>query len=305
MVDQTLLSALAPVTIIFTLILGKFMLHEEVYLKHYIACIFMAAGTILALIFAHKHSKTYNIQEIKERIFRLLSLFISGTNLLILSTLNIVSIKILRDIKACSWFYSDKELENCLLKKEHLRAPTTNPDESIESETTEVEGQIPKFSSLRPVIFQNLRWLRLPVVTFPWFAGFMSGMTSLFAKWTIMILSNFYDNSDSCWSYLIPVLLWKTAVSEMVFLNLGFKYFDTAVVIPIFKASIEFHNTMWGGVLLAEFRKFTVLSTFMYALGILVCILGILIMLVNCKREGGRGKGFDDGVKVRLVNDDF
>lgn len=59
-----------------------------------------------------------------------------------------------------------------------------------------------------------------------------------------MTFSHLKDNSSSALTYVIPILLLVTAIGEIVSLNLGFKYFDTAIVVPIFKASIVFHNTM-------------------------------------------------------------
>ena len=53
MADQTLLSTIAPVSIIFSLFLGKYMLKESIYKKHFYSCGFMIAGAMLALVFAY------------------------------------------------------------------------------------------------------------------------------------------------------------------------------------------------------------------------------------------------------------
>lgn len=279
MADQILLSALAPFTIMFTLCFGRFLLQEEILIKHYIACFFMGVGSILALIFSSKHAHDYNIHQIRMRILRPLSLIVTSANLVIFLLIILISVKIIRDIKKAAISYTPRELDKCLLKNDHLW-PQIREDWKSVSNAWNYSGDIRE----RRPIFRNPNWLKLAVFSFPWFAGFMSGMTSLFAKCTIMLLSHFGKNSHFALTYIIPILLLLSAVMEILSLNLGFKYFDTAVVVPIFKASIVFHNTMWGGILLAEFYTYSTLSTIMYILGIAIWIIGILIMLVNQTR---------------------
>jgi hypothetical protein len=129
---------------------------------------------------------------------------------------------------------------------------------------------------------QNPKWLKLSIFTYPWFTGFMAGTLSLTAKCEMMIITNMNDseNYSDLFAYffaLIPLIL---AVSEVICLNIGLKYFETIYVVPIFKASIVFHNTMCGGVLLQEFFIYKSLHLWMYVIGILICIGGILVMLI-------------------------
>jgi len=79
MADQTLLSALAPFSILFTLVLGRFMLSEKVLLKHYISCTLMIGGSILALVFASKSTEKLTILQIKLRLLSVSSLVGVGT----------------------------------------------------------------------------------------------------------------------------------------------------------------------------------------------------------------------------------
>ncbi|CAI2367873.1 unnamed protein product [Moneuplotes crassus] len=281
MADQTLLSALAPFSIIFTLVLGRFMLKEEILLKHYISCFFMSVGSILALIFASKHSETLKIQEIQSRILSTISIITTTTNIILLTLLLLLSFKIIRDIKVASKSFTDTQMNQCLLKDNYLQS-IQRSDFTRDSETLRVTVEISEFQEeTQGQFFCNPHWLKLAVFAFPWFSGFMSGMTSLFAKCTIMTFSHLKDNSSSALTFIIPILLLVTAIGEIVSLNLGFKYFDTAIVVPIFKASIVFHNTMCGGLLLQEFFNYNNLNIMMYIVGITICIIGILIMLLG------------------------
>ena len=67
--DQTLLSTIAPVSIIFSLILGRYMLKETIYKKHFYSCGFMIVGAMVALMFAHMDSNTYDVHDIEKRIY--------------------------------------------------------------------------------------------------------------------------------------------------------------------------------------------------------------------------------------------
>lgn len=97
----------------------------------------------------------------------------------------------------------------------------------------------------------------------------MSGMLTLAAKCTIMLMVKIYDeeNYSSPFTYIIFIITPMFVIAEMTTLNLGLKYFDSCYVIPIFKASIVFHNTMCGGVLLQEFYGYRSLQIWMFLLG--------------------------------------
>lgn len=161
----------------------------------------------------------------------------------------------------------------------------------------------------------NPKWLKLSIFTYPWFAGFMAGMTALTAKWGMMIITHMgnHENYSDPFAYFFAVIPLIFAILEVAILNIGFKYFETTYVIPIFKASIVFHNTMCGGVLLQEFFSYKTFHLWMYSIGILIWIGGILIMLAprekSCKKVSYKNKDFANEPLVHKsmntnINDD-
>lgn len=151
--------------------------------------------------------------------------------------------------------------------------------------------------------------------SFPWFAGFTSGMLALVAKCFMMLVVKIgeKENYSFFFTYVIFASLLLFIFGELYTLNLGLKYFDTSYIIPIFKASIVFHNTMCGGVLLQEFFVYKPLHISMYAVGILICIIGILVMLISKveKKSDPKVKEVDDvdeplisNKQISSINDD-
>ena len=115
-------------------------------------------------------------------------------------------------------------------------------------------------------------------------------------------MTNFSESNDYALTYILPSIVVFSSLTEILAINYGFKYFDTALVVPIFKASIVFHNTMWGGVLLKEFFYYSALNIVMYSIGIFVCILGILIMLMAREQEEKEYKSIKNfGVNESLI----
>lgn len=240
----------------------------------------MIVGSMTALSFSSKHSVTYNIDDIKERLLSKSSLATLTVVFALMTVCYILSYRIIKDITFISPYFSEKEAEECLLKRKEIV-------KDVEKYGIQQDDELDRIHNLEMAkaesMVNNPKWLKIPVFVFPWFAGFVSGMLALFAKCTIMLAVHIMksDNSKSPFTYIIFLCTPIFIISELVTLNLGLKYFDTSLVIPIFKASIVFHNTMCGGVLLQEFFHYEAFHIWMYALGITVCIIGILIMLVT------------------------
>lgn len=245
----------------------------------------MIIGSVLALTFSAKHSEAYDIQEIKFRLLSTISIVSITVTISLMGVFLAASYKIIKDISKISKYYTVEEAEECLMKIENSGYET---DSTNDSDYTDELVRIQKYQEAKEQCFiHNSKWLKVAVFTFPWFAGFMSGMMALTAKCCMMLLSHITDkaNYSAPFTYVIVAFVLIFSVTEITILNLGFRYFDTAIVIPIFKASIVFHNTMCGGVLMQEFFTYDSLHLWMYALGILICIIGILFMLVPKERQ--------------------
>lgn len=245
----------------------------------------MIIGSVLALTFSSKNSESYDIQEIKFRLLSTSSYVSIIVTVSILGVFNIASYKIIKDITRISKFYSPEEAEECLLKNENSGYET---DSTNDSDNADEIIRLQRYREAKEqCLVHNPKWLKVAVFTFPWAAGFMSGMMALTAKCCMMLLSHISDkeNYAAPFTYVIVGFVLIFSVTEITLLNIGFKYFDTAIVIPIFKASIVFHNTMCGGVLMQEFFTYDSLHLWMYALGILICIVGILCMLVPKEKQ--------------------
>lgn len=246
--DQSLLSTLAPFATIFALIVGKYMLKEKIYNRHYVASTLMILGSMLALTFASKNSGQYNIEEIKERLYSKSSLSTLVVNFAIMAIFLVFSYRIIVDIKSLTVYFSKAEAEACLLKFKKHADENIPINYNIQEEF--VDSELERIYSLekakKSALVQNPKWLKICIFALPWFAGFMSGLLALHAKCTIMLALKFSedDNSKSPFTYLIFIFTPCFIIFELSLLNIGLRYFDTCYIIPIFKASMVFHNTM-------------------------------------------------------------
>ena len=114
--DQSLLCTLAPFSIILSLVFGRFMLKETIYIQHYVSVGLMIMGSILSMFFTSKISHNYNIDEIKSRVLSLSSITCIGINLSLMTIFMTCSYFIIRDIKRLSKYFSENEAQNWLLK---------------------------------------------------------------------------------------------------------------------------------------------------------------------------------------------
>ena len=281
--DQSLLSTLGPFSTIFALVIGRFMLKEKLYNRHYIAATLMIVGSMLALSFASKNTAKYNIKQIMHRLSSPSSLATITVNFTLMAIFLILSYKIVKDIRSISQYFSKIEMDKWMLKLPRNPIGGINYSLQIDETAKNEKERIELLSQAKKKTFvHNPRWLKLWVFALPWFAGFMSGLLGLSAKCSIMLGTHMTENHNykSPFTYILFCLPVIFIISELTLLNLGLRLFETWYIIPIFKASVVFHNTMWGGILLQEFFDFKVLHMIMFSVGILICIWGILVMLV-------------------------
>lgn len=272
--DQSLLSTIGPFAIVFALILGRYMLKEKIYNRHYIAVTLMILGSMVAMTFASKNTTEYSIDEILERLSSNSSLCTLVINFTLMALFLIVSYRILKDIITIYPYFTDIEKERCLLKM-HEKPELSDTNYTLQKDDSNLT-EIAKIDTLKAlkeeVLVQDPKWLKVAVFALPWFAGFMSGMLGLSAKCGIMLAVHMSENGNSQnpFTYIILGLPPLFVASELSLLNMGLKMFDTCYIIPIFKASIVFHNTMCGGILLQEFFTFKLLHMFMFSVGIFI-----------------------------------
>ena len=113
--DQSLLWTLAPFSIILSLILGKYMLKEELHLNHYVSVSLMIVGSMIAMYFTSKASHHYNLEELENRVLSPLSISILAVNFCLFFIFMTSSFVIIRDITRLSKYFNENELQNWLL----------------------------------------------------------------------------------------------------------------------------------------------------------------------------------------------
>ena len=109
------------------------------------------------------------------------------------------------------------------------------------------------------------------------------------------------DILTSLFTYWLMLAIPWIGLTSLTTLNFGFKYFDSLYVVPIFKASLVFHNTMWGGVLLREFFIYPLFDLCMYAVGIFTIIIGILTLLLMNENQNANKSEIKSDTEMKML----
>ena len=59
--DQTTLSVIGPFSVVFNVVMGRYILNEHVNWLNYLSCVVMVKGSVIALIFSMHQSPVYEL----------------------------------------------------------------------------------------------------------------------------------------------------------------------------------------------------------------------------------------------------
>ncbi|KAI9229647.1 MAG: hypothetical protein DHS80DRAFT_13625, partial [Piptocephalis tieghemiana] len=120
--------------------------------------------------------------------------------------------------------------------------------------------------------------------------GFMSSLTTLFAKSLINLLSesvvekNNQFNNVVSWVILIVTVI--TAVSQVYWINMGLRKYDALLQVPVFYCCYNILDIIGGGIYYDEFAHYTSLKYAMFILGVVLIIVGVGSLAKRLKRLG-------------------
>ena len=134
------------------------------------------------------------------------------------------------------------------------------------------------------------RWyVKVPLLAFPWFGGYLSGMATLFFKTFIEMTktASEFNNFADAFPWVILASALTSIVLQLVMLNKGLKYFNAIDTVPIYESSVILHNISCGGIVLNEFSTLKTANIIFFALGSVFVIVGIFILI---KKKDERSK---------------
>ena len=250
----------------------------------------MLSGATLAMVFTSKDVTKYDIHGLEERLLSKTGLFTFFINVGLMILTYIISFKIIKDIMKIWVHLSNEQAALWMLKRDHIKKCAIVDKQGMD-ETSE-EFRVRNLQAAKEqCFFKSPRWLKFAVFCLPWFAGFMSGMLALTAKWTLNLVVHMdRDNAGHVLTYVIFALTFMFLILQLTTQNLSLKYFDVSYVIPVFQASVVFHNTMCGGILLQEFFNYKPLNIVMFSVGIFIWIIGILVLIIPKQKQAANSE---------------
>ena len=110
----------------------------------------------------------------------------------------------------------------------------------------------------------------------------------MFAKSTAELLENSFNGNaqfDKPLSWLIVLCMLLTIFLQTHYLAMGLKYFDALYIVPVFQCFFITLSVLGGAVYFKELRNFSTLQWFMFPLGVLVIVMGVVFM--SCRDMSG------------------
>jgi len=143
--------------------------------------------------------------------------------------------------------------------------------------------------------FGNKTVVKFPMAMFPWFAGVLSGVSTLCIKCFVELVktSNVDPNFQNG---VIYVMFFAGIIGQiwlLLVLNQGLAHFDSLEVIPIYQSSVVLNNILFGGIVLLEFRSFEKINFVGFSIGSALVVLGILVTFFKKKTNTQTEPRFD------------
>lgn len=128
-------------------------------------------------------------------------------------------------------------------------------------------------------------------------AGSFGGETVLFAKSCSELVKNalitgqYDDWTSSTLPYIFLVCMAGTLVSQVSMLNTGLSKFDALIVVPVYQSFWNAFGITGGLVFFQEYKLMSTKHGVIYAVGILVTFLGVLLLVQERATRKCHGSG--------------
>lgn len=134
------------------------------------------------------------------------------------------------------------------------------------------------------------------MIFYPYFAAFVTSMSMTFVR----VIYGFYfrkpsegysSNFEGVMPKLYFVFLAIVAVASYLIMNKALQHFDSVYMVPLFKVWTMLHNIASGGIFLGEFADYdNWYEFFLFLLGIVICMAGILLLTIDPNKNKGDKK---------------
>jgi len=154
-------------------------------------------------------------------------------------------------------------------KESEEDAPLTEEEIKMREEQAVVDAMVAAMSDRDKVIHAAL---------YGYMGGIMGGCSVLFGKTVAELMKNVGAAFGSWELYIFLVVMVATLLSQIKFLNIGLKYHDAMVVVPIYQTFWILGGIFGGTVYFREFDRLPGLSIFFFIFGVVITLGGVYLL---------------------------
>ena len=304
----SILGVLGPFSILVSILLARAFLNEEIRLWEYIGMGLFIPGSILTLCSSSLTNHRYNREEFHTLFYSKRSMIYLFTNLFLMVVLWIIWHLILKinPGKGGEDSYEeqiDEMTEEISPPGELKREAILNTDNNVQPNDEDVNifpeknnssGTQSENDSLMKYLFGNPRLRFLPLLVYPYFGPFMSGLAATLARWIAGFASSnpgegHNSNFDNIEAWIYLVLVPVGGLGAYIIVNKALQHYDTIYVVPLFKIGDLMHHILSGAIFLREFKDYSQTELILFLLGVGIWATGVLLLLYgNDKHERER-----------------
>jgi len=152
-------------------------------------------------------------------------------------------------------------------------------------------------------------WPRLNALSYASLASNIGSQQQLFLKCAVELLYATFDgNNQTSFAqfYIYWILVICMCVCQILFLNKGLSRHNAVSYVPLYQSMLVVYSTTAGGIFFDEFGKFDVLQAIMFAVGITLVSIGLLMFTMqnnkDCEEADGDKECEDDGIKDGAIS---
>jgi len=133
-------------------------------------------------------------------------------------------------------------------------------------------------------IYKQVHRPRVHAICFASMAGSIGAVQQLFLKCFVELLYASFEGNNQFnrpQPYIYFFLVLVLIINQIYFLNKGLSYHDAVSYVPLYQALLVVYATVSGGVFFFEFGLFDTLGAAMFALGMSMVTVGLLILTLK------------------------
>jgi uncharacterized membrane protein len=301
MVKISILGVIGPFSILASMVLAYLFLHEKIRLWDYVGMTLFIPGSILTLWFSNLENKRYNREEFHVLFYSTRSMIYLFLSISVMIIMMIVCHIIL---KLNPGTYHDDDYHQQVDDQNYTPENAQNHNTAIQNLranvvdwrklSTETDEDIPQncFSkiientALFDLLFGNPRLRFLPLLVYPYFGPFVSGISITLARWLAGFASS--DPSENQTSNFVGVEPWLYAIFipfgalfSYLVVNKSLQHYDTIYVVPLFKVGDLMHHILSGAIFLKELSDYSSTELSYFIIGVVICTMGVLMLLLS------------------------